>query len=276
MNLTARGKHAREAPAQSPPFSILSQDDHRQRLVMAFSAALALELILAQLVPWRTSSIPPEQPEVITIAKLTRVQIKPTPKPIVHAHVIAPTNVQPKIVNPGKPSHNVHIRRIAQAVPMARTHYHKAPALVHLTAGGQGSGSSKSAKALTGGVGPGGTGSGESGSGTGTGGAPAAHEPCGYVDFVPYDVPTIDSSGRRYEHISLVVHFPDGSSQSIDLDYPFTYPSSTVDPFVPSNKNLPALFQFPPAGSSVSPLVQYVMDHTTADGYTKLKGCSGA
>ena len=273
MNLTAQGKHAREAPAPSQPSSFFSQTDHRQRLVMAFSAAVALELILAQLVPWRTSTIQPEQPEVITIAKLVRVQLKPTPRPIVHAHVIAPTNVQPKIVNPGKPSQNEHIRRVAQAVPMAHTRYHKAPALVHLTPGGQGAGSSKSAKALTGGVGPGGSGSGESGTGTGTGGAPAAHEPCGYVDFVPYDVPTIDSSGRRSEHISLVVHFPDGSSQSIDLDYPFTYASSTVDPFVPANKNLPALFQFPPSGASVSPLVQYVMEHTTADGYTKLKAC---
>jgi hypothetical protein len=273
MNLTAQGKHAREVPKQPKPFSLFLQDDHRQRLVMAFSAAVALELILAQLVPWRTSTIPPEQPEVITIAKLTRIEQKPTPRPIVHAHVIAPTQVQPKIVSPGKPSQNVHIRRVAQAVPMARTHYHKAPALVHLTPGGQGAGSSKTAKALTGGVGPGGTGSGESGNGTGTGGAPAATEPCGYVDFVPYDVPTIDSTGRRSEHISLVVHFPDHSTQSIDLDYPFTYASSTVDPFVPSNKNLPALFQFPPSGSSVPPLVQYVMDHTTADGYTKLKAC---
>ncbi len=271
MNLTTQGKHARETPKETP-FSSLFDSDHRQRLVMAVAAAVAIELLFAQLVPWRTTTIPPEQPEIITIAKLMRVERKPTPKPIVHAHVIAPANVQPKIVNPGKPSQNVHIRRVAQAVPMARTRYHKAPALVHLTTGGQGTGSSKS-KALTGGVGTGGTGSGESGQGTGTGGAPAAHEPCGYVDFVPYDTPTLDSSGHRWEHISLVVHFPDSTSQSIDLDYPFYYASSTADPFVPSNKSLPALFQFPPAGASVPQLVQYVMDHTTADGYTKLKNC---
>jgi len=42
---------------------------------------------------------------------------------------------------------------------------------------------------------------------------------------------------------------------------------------VPANKQLPALFQFPPAGRGVPALVQYVMDHTTADGYTKLKDC---
>jgi len=271
MNLTAQGKHAREAPA-AKPLSSLFDSDHRQRLVMAVAAAVAIELIGAQLVPWRTTTIPPEQPELITIAKLVRIEHKPTPKPIVHAHVIAPTNVQPKIVNPGKPSENQHIRRVASARPLVRSHYHKAPA-PHVPVGGQGAGSSKSAKALTGGVGTGGTGSGESGQGTGTGGAPAAHEPCGYVDFVPYDQPTLDSTGRRWEHISLVVHFPDSSSQSIDLDYPFYYASSTTDPFVPANKRLPALFQFPPAGKSVPQLVQYVMDHTTADGYTKLKDC---
>lgn len=271
MNLTAQGKHARETP-EATPLSSLFESDHRQRLVMAVAAAVAIELIFAQLVPWRTTTIPPEQPEVITIAKLMRIEHRPTPKPIVHAHVIAPTNVQPKIVNPGKPSENQHIRRVASARPLVRTRYHKAPA-PHVPTGGQGAGSSKTAKALTGGVGPGGTGSGESGQGTGTGGAPAAHEPCGYVDFVPYDTPTLDSSGRRWEHISLVVHFPDSTSQSIDLDYPFYYASSTVDPFVPANKSLPALFQFPPAGKSVPQLVQYVMDHTTADGYTKLKNC---
>jgi len=158
MNHTGRGKHAREAPAQEQPFSLLTQDDHRQRLVMAFAAALALEMVLAQLVPWRTTTIPPEQPEIITIAKLVRIERKPTPspKPIVHAHVVAPTNVQPTVVNPGRPSENQHIRRVASARPMVHTKYHKAVALVHIPTGGQGAGAGKS-KALTGGVGTGGT-----------------------------------------------------------------------------------------------------------------------
>lgn len=272
MNLTAPGKHAREMPAETRPFAPFLDIDGRRRLVIAFAAALAVHEILAGLVPWRTTTIPPERAEIITIAKLMRIEHKPTPKPIVRAHVIAPTNVQPKIVSPGKPSENQHIRRVASARPLVRTRYHKAPAR-HVPVGGQGAGSSKSAKAATGGVGTGGTGTGESGLGTGTGGAPAATEPCGYVDFVPYDVPTLDAAGHRWEHISLVVHFPDRSTQSIDLDYPFYYASSTIDPFVPTNKRLPALFQFPPSGKSVPQLVQYVMAHTTADGYTKLKNC---
>lgn len=272
MNQSSQGKHAREEPGDSQPFPILAQEDHRQRLVMAFAAALALEMVLAQLIPWRQSTIPPEQPE-ITIARIVRIQQKPkpTPKPIVHAHVIAPTNVQPKVVNPGKPSENQHIRRVASARPLVRTKYHKAPALVHVPTGGQGAGSSKSAKAATGGVGTGGTGTGESGTGSGTGGAPAAHEPCGYVDFIPYDQPTTDSSGRIWEHISMTVRFPDGTAQSIDLDYPWYYASNAVDPFRINTKT--ALFQFPPAGQSVPPLVQYVIDHTTPSGNTKLKEC---
>src|SRR5437588_7158258 len=121
MNHTAHGKHAREEAARTEPFPLLAQEDHRQRLVMAFAAALALDMVLAQLVPWRTTTIPPEQPEIITIAKIVRIQLKPTPKPVVHAHVIAPTNVQPKVVNPGKPSENQHIRRVASARPLVRT-----------------------------------------------------------------------------------------------------------------------------------------------------------
>ena len=275
MNYTGRGKHAREEPGESQPFSLLTQDDHRQRLVMAFAAALALEMVLAQLIPWRTTTIPPEQPEVITIAKLVRIEHKPTPspKPIVHVHVIAPANVQPKVINPGKPSENQHIRRVAAARPMVHTKYHKAIARVYIPTGGQGAGSSKTAKATTGGVGPGGTGTGESGTGSGTGGAPAASEPCGYVDFIPYDQPTIDSStGRVWEHISMTVRFPDGTAQSIDLDYPWFYASSSADPFRITTAKT-ALFQFPPSGQSEPELVQYVMDHTRPGGTTKLKNC---
>ncbi len=275
MNHTGQGKHARDEPAESQPFSLLTQDDHRQRLVIAFAAALALDIVLAQLVPWRTTTIPPEQPEIITIAKLVRIERKPTPspKPIVHAHVIAPTNVQPTVVNPGRPSENQHIRRVAAARPMVHTKYHKAIARVYIPTGGQGAGTSKSAKAATGGIGTGGTGTGQSGTGTGTGGAPAAHEPCGYVDFIPYDQPTTDSStGRVWEHISMTVRFPDGTAQSIDLDYPWFYPSSSADPFRISTAKT-ALFQFPPSGQSVPTLVQYVMDHTTPGGNTKLKTC---
>lgn len=269
-----QGRHAREPAQATGRFRTFFEDNHRRRLVVAFAIAIALEEIFAGLVPLRSLTfVNQEQPEILTIAKLTRIELRPTPKPKVRVHVIAPTNVQPKVVNPGKPSENQHVRRVASARPLVRTRYHSAPAHIHVPTGGHGAGTSKTATANTGGVGPGGTGTGESGAGTGTGGAPAAHEPCGYVEFVPYDAPTIDSStGRVLEHITMTVHFPDGTTQGVDLDYPFSYPSTTVDPFRIVNAK-EATFQFPPAGTSQPDLVQYVMQHTSADGYTKLKPC---
>lgn len=142
--------------------------------------------------------------------------------------------------------------------------------------GGHGFGSSRSAKPLTGGTANGGTGSGTSGTGNGTGGLPAAQQPCGYVDFVPQGTPQIDqSTGRVWERVQIVVHFPDGSSQAVPLDYPWYYASRSDDPFFPENRSVPATFQFPPPDqrSAEPPVVQYVMQHTTADGYTLLRNC---
>lgn len=273
MNLAPEGKHARGSSGGTGWFSSLLELGFRRRMVIAVAAALAIHEILAGLVPWRTTTIPPEQPETITIARLVRIEHRPTPRPIVHAHVIAPTNVQPTVVNPGKPSENQHIKRVASARPLVRTRYHSAPARIHVPVGGHGAGTSRSAQAATGGVGTGGTGTGESGQGTGTGGAPAAHEPCGYVDFLPFDPPTIESStGRYWEHITIIVRFPDRTNQSIDLDYPFYYPSLAKDPFR-NETTKTATFQFPPAGKSVPSLVQYVIDHTRPDGTTVLKDC---
>ena len=220
--------------------------------------------------------------ETITIAKLTRIEHrvrptpKPTPKPIVHTKVIAETNLQPHIVNPGNPSQRAHIKRIASARPIAHTHFHSKPAAVHVPTGGHGAGTSTVAKAETGGIGPGGNGTGVSGNGNGTGGAPMAHEPCGAVYFDTTGEPVIDkTTGRIWEHISMQVNFPDGSSQSVILDYPFYYNSRAQDPFFPENSNLPALFQPPPAGqgSNEPPLVQYVITHSTPQGFTKLRDC---
>lgn len=269
------GKHSRQPSQAAGWFHHFFEDHHRRRLVLAFAIAIALEEIFAALVPLRSLTFQnAEQPEILTIAKLTHIEHRPTPKPIVRTHIIAPANVQPKIINPGKPSENQHVRRVASARPLVRTHYHSAPAHIHVPTGGHGAGTSKTATANTGGLGPGGTGTGESGTGSGTGGAPAAHEPCGFVDFIPYDAPTVDSStGRIAEHITMTVHFPDGTTQSVDLDWPFTYASSAVDPFrIVTAKE--ATFQFPPGGGSNEPqLVQYVMQHTSTDGYTKLKEC---
>ena len=271
----------RESPAQSGWLSSFFEDN-RRRLIVAFAAAIAIHEIIAGVFPWHSRQIPAVPEEKITIAKLVRIEHrprptpKPTPKPIVHAKVIAETHVQPRIVNPGTPSQKEHVKRIASARPIAHTHFHSKPATIHVPTGGQGAGTSKKAKALTGGIGPGGNGTGESGNGNGTGGAPLAHEPCGYVEFQPTSSALIDNdTGRIWEHMSATVHFPDGSSQTVTLDYPFYFPNRASDPYFPENKNLPALFQQPPPSQRAGEpaLVQYIMQHSDLQGFTKLRDC---
>ncbi len=289
--MTTTSKHLRpgESPAQRGWLSSFlgdlsgeSKEANRRRLVIAFAVAIAVIEIAIIVIPMRGAMIPSE-PERITIEKITRIEHRatptpkprPTPKPIVHTKVVAQTQVQPRIVKPAAPAEHHVVRRVASARPRVHTHFHKKP-VTHVPTGGQGQGTSTVAKAVTGGVGPGGPGTGQSGTGQGTGGAPAAHEPCGYVDFAPNDNPTTDPrTGRVWEYVSIIVHFPDGSEQSLNLDYPFYYKSEAEDPFIKGHDNIPATFQFPPPKqeSSEPPLVQYVVQHTTSDGYTLLHEC---
>lgn len=258
-----------------------SAQANRRRLVVGFAVALAIIEITAMTIPSHTYATAQQPVERITIAKVVRIihrappTPKPTPKPVVHTKVVAQTHAQPRVVSPGAPAQRQRVPRIASARPTIHTHFHRKPT-VHAPTGGHGLGTSKSAKAVTGGVGPGGAGSGESGAGQGTGGAPAAHEPCGYVDFAPNDKPTVDQkTGRIWEYLAIIVHFPDGSQQSLDLDYPFFYNSEADDPFMPDHGNIPATFQFPPPNQAGNepPLVQYVIQHTSPDGYTTLHDC---
>ena len=262
----------------------------RRRLLLGFALAVAIHEIIAGVFPWHSHTAAPTPKETITIAKLTRIEHrprptpkptphptpKPTPVPKVHTKVIAETHVKPHIVNPGNPSQRQHIKRIASARPLVHTRYHSKPATIHVPTGGHGAGTSTKAKAETGGIGPGGTGTGESGTGQGTGGAPQAHEPCGFVEFLPSQQPRIDqATGRIWEYVSIRVHFPDGTQDTVDLDYPFYYPSESEDPFLPGHDNIPAAFQFPPPDKRASEpsLVQYVIQHTSSDGYTLLRDC---
>lgn len=218
-----------------------------------------------------------EPVEQITIAKLTRIERrtpKPVPTPIVHTHVISANHITPKVISPAKPSQNEHVRRIASAAAIAHTRYHLRP-VQHIPTGGHGAGASK-AKALTGGIGPGGNGTGQSGTGNGTGGTAVGQEPCGYVEFMPTDDPTPGPSGQVTQHISMTVHFADRTTQTVDLDYTWTFASESTDPFLPENKNLPdPVFQFPPDAirAQEPPVVQYVMQHTDSQGKTLLKDC---
>ena len=257
-------------------------ENNRQRFVLAVAGAIALHEIFAALVPFHRVTLTETPVETITIAKIVRIEHRPTPKPkptptpqpIVRTKVIAETHTPTPIINPGRPSEHQKIHRIASAHPLVRTRYHSKPARIHVVMGGQGTGSARHAKAATGGIGPGGNGTGINGYGNGTGGAPAAHEPCGAVDFLETQEATVDSAtGRIWEHIELRVNFPDGTEQLQVLDYPFYYASKADDPFMQDTKL--ALFQFPPAAQrdTEPPLVQYVMSHTRENGTTVLKEC---
>lgn len=294
MNTTAKHLDNGESPAPRGWLSSFVRDlagespqAGRRRLLLAGALACAIVEIVTMAIPSHTYTLQSPPVERITVAKLIRIEhrVKPTPKPrptpkptpvpIVHAKLVAETHVTPRVVNRGAPSQHQKIRRVASARPLVRTKYHSKP-VEHIPMGGEGQGTSTTAKPVTGGVGPGGAGTGESGTGQGTGGAPAAHEPCGYVDFSPNDNPRVDPrTGRVWEYVAVIVHFPDGSEQSLNLDYPFYYPSQAADPFIQGHDNIPATFQFPPASEAASepPLVQYVMSHTTPDGFTLLKEC---
>ena len=301
MSSTAKHLDTGGSPASSGWLSSFLRDlsgesaqAHRRRLVLGIALSVAIIEIATMLIPARTKAVPQEQVERVTVARITRIEHrvkptprptpqptpKPTPKPIVHTKVVAETHVQPKIVNPGRPAQHQRIRRVASARPIVSTKYHSKPATIHVPTGGHGAGTSTTAKVETGGVGPGGTGTGESGTGAGTGGAPAAHEPCGFVDFIATQQAIHDSAtGRVWENIEMIVHFPDGSQQSIDLDYPWYYPTDMDDPWSDYNEkhdpNAPTPFQFPPPNKSDGepPLVQYVMQHTTKEGLTLLHDC---
>lgn len=141
--------------------------------------------------------------------------------------------------------------------------------------GGSGAGAGNRSGAGSLGNGASGNGAGSSGNGNGAAGG----EPCGYVEFS-------DPDGSRYDpqthgfwvDIGMSVHFADGRVAMIQLDYPWYYPNEAANPW--SNQNLHdpdfvTTFQFPPSGRRPEepPLVQYVMAHTSSDGYTRLRDC---
>lgn len=100
------------------------------------------------------------------------------------------------------------------------------------------------------------------------------HTPCGYVEFNAETPRIVNlSTGQVYESIVMTVHMPDGTVQRVTLDYPFEYQDRVFDPF--QNERAPMLFQFPPPEKRAQepPIVQYVMQNTTSQGYTKLKNC---
>jgi len=123
-----------------------------------------------------------------------------------------------------------------------------------------------------------GSGSGSGAQGTGSGPATGS-EPCGFVEFSDPHGSAFDPRTRGfYVDIRMRVHFADGTSQSLVLDYPWYYSSEADNPWSDQNlrdPDFPTRFQPPPQSKlgDEPELVRYVMDHSTAEGLTLLRDC---
>jgi len=262
-------------------------EDDRRRLTLSFAIAIAFIELVAAIVPMRTGMRnTAEEPERLTIARIVRIEHRPTPTPKptpipkpVRRIVIAPRHVV-TTVNPGNVGRKTTVHRPAQAHAIAKTQYHLQPRY-HVVTGAQGAGENKTSKNLTGGgAGNTGAGSGSGGTGNGLGGPPASDEPCGYVEFVPSGVD--NDHGVTVYTMRMTVHFPDHHAETVVLDWSWRYANPAEDPWSDQNVNNPAFekgvsMQMPPASDipNEPALVQYVIQHSRANGTTRLKDCPG-
>lgn len=243
-----------------------------RRLLAATIVAFALHGAFAWIVPALRTNPGPETVARITLARIQR-RPNPTPSP-------APTRKSPPAIRArpasSLPLTDVRVRhapapRAGSLRPIVRSTAHaRAEFDVPSGASGAGSGSQTG----TGGDGASRSGGGDRG-GNGTGGA----QPCGFVTFSDPDGSRYDAAtGGFYVTIAMTVHYSNGGTASTALDYQWYYPSEAANPWSRRNRddpNFPTTFQQPPPDKrdAEPSLVRYVMDHTSADGYTLLKEC---
>ena len=257
-----------------------------RRVLVAFAVSIAVHEIVAGLIPpfLPHQQLTPEKVEQFTVARIEhrptptpspKPTPKPTPKPQVLAHAKIVTTVQPTVVpktTSGKSSHKEAIKRAGAARPKPPKSHAKP--IWDIPMGAQGAGAGKRSGA--GSLGSGGQGTGAGNAGTGEG---AGEAPCGSVYFQSVDnqPPHFDrdSGFYIYDKIRMSVHMADGSVQDIVLDYPWRYKNEAGDPFIQGHSDVPMIFEFPPKEMRAAepPLVQYVMTHTTREGFTELNDC---
>lgn len=252
----------------------------RRRLLIALAISIALHEIVAGLVPansWRTSA----NREVIVRASVTRiaVRVRPTPPPpkprphrIVPSPIAAPIKLRLVKSLQGRSAHQTAAQS-HRALRLARSGSDRP--VWNVAASGP-----KDGAVVAAGLGSGaGSGAGIQGNGTG---AASGDEPCGFVEFSdPHGSQFDRHTGGFWVDIRMSVHFADGSSQSLLLDYPWYYPNEAANPWSDQNlhdPNFPTRFQLPPSAktSGEPELVRYVMHHSTPDGMTLLKDCPTA
>ena len=251
---------------------------------MALALSIAIHEILAGLISTASSPVPPQR-EVVARVELVRIQIHPSPKPqptppppprvITRSHVVAALQTPRVTTAVAGASARKEIVRAAGAPRPRPPVVAQTKPVWDLPVGGRGAGAGVNSGAGSLGNGGNGPGTGTSGSGSG---ASSGSEPCGFVTFQPERGSLYDPrTGGFWVDIRMSVRFPDGRSDSIMLDYPFYYPNEASNPWSEQNlgdrSSIP--FQFPPPEKRADepPLVQYVVAHTTAEGYTLLKDC---
>jgi hypothetical protein len=235
-----------------------------RRVLIAFACSIALHELLAGLLPGRPSEEPVRETVAhVTIARIERTA-QPTPSPTpppAHAISLTPEGKAARreaIVHEGaprpKPPHSI------VATPDT-----------YVPTGAQGAGAGAGSGAGSIADGSGGTGEGEAGNGGGA-------APCGEVDFQSLGDAAYDAATGRYERSNIIatVHYTDGTSERLRLDWTWSWPSEADDPF--KNLEAPTYFQFPPASQRASEpaLVHYIMRYTTAAGATNLRDCPNA
>jgi len=104
--------------------------------------------------------------------------------------------------------------------------------------------------------------------------------PCGYVDFIAAGAPRT-VNGTTYERIKAIVSFADGHTETAEFPYYWVYPNGELtDPWSATNlrrADFAITMQMPPPGTDVTTfpvLIQYVLKHSDANGYTDLRPCS--
>jgi hypothetical protein len=243
-----------------------------RRLLAATIVAFALHGAFAALVPAQGPNPGSESVAPITLARIER-RPNPTPSPTPTATPPPAIRAQPASSSPPTDMHILHapVSRPGSLRPIVRSTAHARP---EFDAPSGGSGAGSGSQSGTGGGGTSGSGSGDGG-GNGAGGA----QPCGFVTFSDPEGSRYDAAtGGFYVTIAMTVHYSNGGAASIALDYQWYYPSEAANPWSRRNRDdpkFPTTFQQPPPDKrdAEPALVRYVMEHTSADGYTLLKEC---
>ena len=255
-----------------------------RRFWIALALALAVHEIFAGLVPAPRGQTAQDE----TVARVTIARIEPrrtpaptpAPHPAVHRHSYVVAAVTPQIasVSAGRSARREPVRHNAAARPRPPVVSHAKP-VWDLPVGAHDAGAGTQSGAGSPGESGSGSGTGQSGNGSGAGGGEV---PCGYVTFSDVHGSRYDAqSGGFWVDIRMSVHFPDGTSDSLMLDYPFYYASEAASPWSAQNRqnnDIPVLFQPPPAAQRAGEpaIVQYVIAHSDRSGFTLLKDCPSA